>query len=296
MILFTWFNRARTYIVLACVMAWIGAPSWSPTVSLPSPSIPDRRSLFPGQLSPPRREPLCRQPSLLRRPLPACRACPAGTYVVQRSDTLSSIAQRFHLTVSDLLGANGLTRPNRIFAGQLLVIPGATGKWLTMSGHARTLALDCESRSAADWAGYFGFLIDEREFSAGCPCRTTRTRGLWALCAGGGAKRRPGRTASTPDRSRRCFRHMASVRAPRAGLPGTPCAPKLTPTGLSSCGWWATWATALPYNILPPPTVIQPWWPLTESRRKAPRGSGGDISGRRTAPIPFPRGIPQNRR
>ena len=31
-------------------------------------------------------------------------------------------------------------------------------------GHAQTLSLSCESRSAADWAAFFGFTIDELEF------------------------------------------------------------------------------------------------------------------------------------
>ncbi len=31
-------------------------------------------------------------------------------------------------------------------------------------GHSQTLSLDCEARSAADWAGFFGVNIDEMEF------------------------------------------------------------------------------------------------------------------------------------
>ncbi|MEK7277257.1 MAG: C39 family peptidase [Chloroflexota bacterium] len=36
-------------------------------------------------------------------------------------------------------------------------------------GHAQTLSLSCESRSAADWAGFFGFSIDELEFFSRLP-------------------------------------------------------------------------------------------------------------------------------
>src|SRR5262245_42302003 len=32
------------------------------------------------------------------------------------------------------------------------------------TGHPQTLPLSCESRSAVDWAGYFGYAIGEREF------------------------------------------------------------------------------------------------------------------------------------
>lgn len=36
-------------------------------------------------------------------------------------------------------------------------------------GHAQRLSLSCESRSAADWAGFFGFSIDELEFLSRLP-------------------------------------------------------------------------------------------------------------------------------
>jgi LysM repeat protein len=48
---------------------------------------------------------------------------PAGLYVVQRGDTLSSLAEEFGTTVEDLLAANGLTDPNAIQVGQPLLIP-----------------------------------------------------------------------------------------------------------------------------------------------------------------------------
>jgi LysM repeat protein len=45
------------------------------------------------------------------------------TYVVRRGDTLSAIARRFRTTVADLARANGITNPNRIFRGQVLIVP-----------------------------------------------------------------------------------------------------------------------------------------------------------------------------
>jgi len=53
---------------------------------------------------------------------------PSGSYIVQRGDTLSSIARRFGTTVQALLEANPtLTDRNTVYAGQRLVIPaGAT--------------------------------------------------------------------------------------------------------------------------------------------------------------------------
>lgn len=45
------------------------------------------------------------------------------TYVVQRGDTLSAIARRFRTTVADLARANRIANPNRIFRGQVLIVP-----------------------------------------------------------------------------------------------------------------------------------------------------------------------------
>lgn len=102
-------------------------------------------------------------------PAASAPAPEAGTniYIVQRGDALWLIAQRFDVTVSDLLRTNGISNPNLIFAGQALVIGGpavAPAKLLNVTGRGQALPLDCESRSAVDWAGYFGFSIDELEF------------------------------------------------------------------------------------------------------------------------------------
>jgi LysM repeat protein len=65
----------------------------------------------------------------LRVPLPAVPLPPSGgpitgtTYVVQRGDTLASIAARSGTTVQALAAANNIANPNRIYAGQVLVIP-----------------------------------------------------------------------------------------------------------------------------------------------------------------------------
>jgi murein DD-endopeptidase MepM/ murein hydrolase activator NlpD len=55
-------------------------------------------------------------------------ALPSGpTYIIQSGDTLSSIADRFNISLSDLMTANSITDPNTIQAGQQLVIPGLQG-------------------------------------------------------------------------------------------------------------------------------------------------------------------------
>ena len=45
------------------------------------------------------------------------------TYVIQRGDTLLSIARQYGLTVQQLAAANNISDPDRIFPGQTLVIP-----------------------------------------------------------------------------------------------------------------------------------------------------------------------------
>ena len=50
----------------------------------------------------------------------------AATFTVRPGDTLSAVAIRFHVPLSALVRANHITDPDRIVAGEELVIPGAT--------------------------------------------------------------------------------------------------------------------------------------------------------------------------
>lgn len=49
------------------------------------------------------------------------------TYIVQRGDYLSLIAQRFGVSLSTLMSANNIANPNLIYVGQVLTIPGSGG-------------------------------------------------------------------------------------------------------------------------------------------------------------------------
>lgn len=46
-----------------------------------------------------------------------------NTYVVQRGDTMFSIARHFNVSIQALMAANGISNPNFIFVGQVLTIP-----------------------------------------------------------------------------------------------------------------------------------------------------------------------------
>lgn len=50
-----------------------------------------------------------------------------GVYTVRYGDTLYSIALHFGVSVQAVVQANGITNPNRIYAGQRLAIPGGGG-------------------------------------------------------------------------------------------------------------------------------------------------------------------------
>ena len=50
-----------------------------------------------------------------------------STYIIQRGDTLGLIAQRFGVSLADLINANNIANPNLVFVGQVLVIPGTDG-------------------------------------------------------------------------------------------------------------------------------------------------------------------------
>jgi len=52
---------------------------------------------------------------------------PPITYVVQRGDTLFAIASSFQVDMQALMDLNGITNPDRVEAGDELVMPPATG-------------------------------------------------------------------------------------------------------------------------------------------------------------------------
>jgi LysM repeat protein len=52
-------------------------------------------------------------------------AKPAGTYVVQKGDSLSAIARKAGVRQADLMAANKISDPSRIVVGQTLILPAS---------------------------------------------------------------------------------------------------------------------------------------------------------------------------
>ena len=50
----------------------------------------------------------------------------ATTYTVKRGDSAFLIARQFGISQSDLLAANAITNPNRVYIGQVLLIPASS--------------------------------------------------------------------------------------------------------------------------------------------------------------------------
>ena len=100
-------------------------------LSLLTPITPARASIHPSSSTP------ISDPS---QPQP-------GTHVVQPGENLFRIGLRYGLTVTQLMAANGLTNPDQIYAGQILVIPSGnlatvssqTGQTLAAGGMTHTV-------------------------------------------------------------------------------------------------------------------------------------------------------------
>jgi len=81
-------------------------------------NISDPNLIYPGQV--------LYLPGCSTDPAPTPTPPPATTtYVVVRGDTLYSISVRFGTTVAKLSAMNGISNPDLIYAGQVLIVPAA---------------------------------------------------------------------------------------------------------------------------------------------------------------------------
>lgn len=77
-------------------------------------NIANPNLIYPGQV--------LRLPGCIVQP-PPTQPPATNTYVVVRGDTLSSIARHFGTTVNILAALNGISNPDLIYAGQVLILP-----------------------------------------------------------------------------------------------------------------------------------------------------------------------------
>lgn len=75
---------------------------------------------------------------ILTMALPLSAFAQSRVHVVQRGDTLYSIARRYGTTVQAIMSANGLSNRNFIWVGQRLTIPGTSGGGSSSGGGTAT--------------------------------------------------------------------------------------------------------------------------------------------------------------
>ncbi len=117
------------------------------------------------------------EPPVEATPVPTETPVPesATTYIVQRGDTLSSIAARFGVSLSQLIDANRIFNPSLIYAGQTLVIPGVESgpaQPPTSPGGAKSILIDISEQQLYAYEGealIFSFVA-----STGSPGLDTR--------------------------------------------------------------------------------------------------------------------------
>jgi LysM repeat protein len=111
---------AESLALLALALALTGCQVTIGAVATPTPGGPGVTPATPPVLVEitPVASPTPAPPS----PTPGPAGAPV-TYKIQPGDSLSSIAQKFGVTVDDIVKANNIENPNEIYAGQEIIIP-----------------------------------------------------------------------------------------------------------------------------------------------------------------------------
>ena len=81
---------------------------------------------------------------------PSTTAKPQTTYTIRNGDTISSIAEREKMTIGQLAAVNSLSNPNKVKAGQKIIIPAkieAKPGWVSVKVDQLTFELDKPGRT-----------------------------------------------------------------------------------------------------------------------------------------------------
>ena len=65
-------------------------------------------------------------------------AMAATTYTMKKGDNLSTVAQRYGVSVSDIIKANNIKNPDKVYVGTKLIIPTRTTKYTVQKGDTLT--------------------------------------------------------------------------------------------------------------------------------------------------------------
>jgi LysM repeat protein len=107
----------------------VGAIVGANRIANPRLIFAGQRLVIPGTPAP-RRNSESRPP----RRSPAPRHATSVVHVVSRGSTLWGIAQRYRVTISAIVAANGIANPSLIYTGQRIVIPGVSARAPRPSG------------------------------------------------------------------------------------------------------------------------------------------------------------------
>jgi LysM repeat protein len=121
-------------------------------------------------------------PSVPETAMDTSASSSARRYVVQPGDTLSALAVRFGVPLSTLVKANGISDPDRLLAGQTLVIPrrelGAGVLLAGVPAYRQSLPLSCESAAVSMVTAYWGKPVSEWVFIENLPSHPNPHRGF----------------------------------------------------------------------------------------------------------------------
>ena len=150
-----------------------------------------------GNPTPPPGPTLTPPPPVTFTPVPTPIPPPPGgpvIHIVQPGESLYGLSRRYGVSVQAIQSANHLSG-TIIHVGQRLIIPigpptppppvtptppgiPASARIWNISGRTQSLPLDCEARSAVDWAAYFGARLGEIEFFDRLPASDNPEKGF----------------------------------------------------------------------------------------------------------------------